>query len=245
MILRAAILGTLARDFVAGADLAAKISRWSPRPIDPEQVHVRTFLAANSRPSKDNFLRIREKAISKFAELYPGAPVMRNHDMMWGFSMPIGTVFDGVARTAEDKHRELLLPFYLARNDEMGDMAAKYIDLGIWKESSIHGLFAVAECSICKKSLDQSEKDCCTEHEPGEEYSGESALIELDKPTEAPEFSLCWSGRLAGTRALSQAMPGTLTVREFMERRSSWLARITGRPRRRPWLESILVTKAA
>jgi len=228
-----------------------KINLFAPKPIDLEQIHVRTFLAANSRPSKDNVLRIREKAINKFAKLYPGAPVLRNHGTsflgMIGDDMPIGTVFDGSARTAEDKSRELVLPFYLARNDEIGDRAAKYIDLGIWKESSIHGMFSIFECSICGKSF--GGKDACSEHEPGQEYEKKQCLIELDDPTEAPEFSLCWSGRLAGTKALSQpvlGMPEALTLSQLMERRDGWLQKVLGRKqekRERSWLSGVLEYK--
>lgn len=250
MILRAAILGTAIHHFEASEDLAEKISRFAPRSLSPDDVHVRAFLAANSRPSKDGILRIRDKAIRKLAKLYPGAPLMRNHDMMWAFSMPVGRVFDARTQTADDKATELVLPFYVAKNDPTGDQIAKYIDTGIYSESSIHGYFSSADCSICGKSLDETQKEHCSEHNPGDEYGGETAMIELDDPTEAPEFSLCWSGRLAGTRALSQPVPGTLTVREFVERRSGWIASIAGR--RKPetngkggWLDSILVTRAA
>jgi len=255
MILRAALIGHADPTFKPGgwqlADFAERIS-WAPRPVNPEQVHVRSFLAANSRPSKDNVLRIREQAIRRFAKLYPGAPVLRNHGTsflgMIGDDMPIGTVFDAQHRVADDKAAELILPMYFARDDEVGDHAARYIDLGIWKESSIHGFFDTFECSLCGKSFDPSKKEHCDEHVPGDEYEGKPCLIELDDPTEAPEFSLCWSGRLAGTRALAQEVPGTTTVRKLMESRSAWLPSILKRPlaaQPRPWLSGILESRAA
>ena len=229
-ILRATLVGSLAPEPVlvklASEVTSERISRWSPKPIDPADVHVRAFLGANSRPSKDNFLRIKEKAIKKLARLYPGAPLMRNHESFTFGGMPIGTVFDAWSGTAPDKAEELYLGFYLARGDGLGDRAAKYIDLGIWKESSIHGYFSEFTCSLCEKSLDPEDDDCCSEHETGREYKGETALMELGEPTEAPEFSLCWSGRLAGTRALSRSIPGTTTVSKLMDKRAGWLAQL-------------------
>lgn len=250
MILRAAILGGFVRDYQA-ADQEEKIARFTPRGIDLDRVHVRSFLAANSRPSKDGMLRIREKAMSRFAKLYPGAPLMRNHGLWSSDDMPVGRVFDAHTRTADDKARELILSAYFLKGDEEGDRMADKIDAGIWSETSIHGAFSVFDCSICGKTLDPSEKNACTEHEPGTEYGGEMARIELDEPTEAPEFSLCWSGRLAGTRALSQHMAGTVTVSQLMEQRSpSWLGQIQTMKRKQEahttggWLDSLLVTAA-
>ena len=241
MILRATMIGSLARGYEMVGNVAEKIARAAQRPIDPQRVHVRTFLAANSRPSKDGMIRIREKAIRKFAKLYPGAPLMRNHGLFDSDDMPIGRVFDAAHETQDDKAENLMLSFYTARDDEIGDRAARNVDLGIWSESSIHGYFETFDCSICGKSLDMDRDEHCSEHEIGTEYDGEMARIELDDPSEAPEFSLCWSGRLAGTRALAQEIPDTVSAFKFIAQRRSWLQQMKNGTAARPltWMEEL------
>jgi len=247
MILRAMMTGSLAKAHEFGMELTDKLQRWAPRAIDPGDVHVRTFLAAHSRPSRDEVLRIREGAIKKMARLYPGAPVLRNHGGAFGMSaedMPIARVFDAGTRAADDKAEELLLSFYSARGDEMGDRVARYVDLGLWMESSIHARFGEGFCSICGKTMDDTQRNCCSEHELGTEYDGEMARLELDAPLETPEFSLVWSGRLVGTRALAREIPGTMTVAQFARRRHSWLETITGRkPGGNGWLRTVAAAR--
>jgi hypothetical protein len=237
MIVRLVMTGALERPSRFASEIAERAAE--RHSIDLAAHHVRTFLAAHSRPSRDGNLRIRANAIKKLAKLYPGAPVMRNHGMFGSDDMPIGTVFDASSRTAQADAQELLLSFYFLKNDEEGDRIARKIDSGIWKESSIQASFNRALCSICGESMDPSDDNHCTQHEPGEEYAGETAMMEFDDPSEAPEFSLCWSGRLAGTRALSNEDQGTVSAQRFMEYRRSWMAVMHQEPasaRRMAWM---------
>lgn len=215
-------------------DIAAKVRHWSGGRRGLEDMHIRSFLAANSRPSKDGLLRIKDSGIKALAKIYPGAPVMRNHSLGGPFGggsddMPIGKVIDASTRADVEDSRALVLDFMMSKRDPLGDRAATLIDDGIWSESSVHVLFSEFGCSICGRSLDPEDDDPCDEHTPGEKYGKEFARIELDGPEEAPEFSLCWSGRLEGTRALSRELPGAVTPDKFMEIRASWIESLTGR----------------
>jgi hypothetical protein len=215
-------------------DISAKVKHYSGGKRGLEDMHVRSFVAANSRPSKDGLLRIKESGIKALVAMYPGAPVMRNHSLGGPFGggsddMPLGKVIDASTRPGTKDSTELVLDFMMSKRDPLGDRAATLIDDGIWSECSIHALFNDYDCSICGKTLDPEGDDPCDEHVPGRKYKNEMARIELDAPEEAPEFSLCWSGRLEGTRALSREMPGTMTAVQFMEKRTTWIEGLLGR----------------
>ena len=181
--------------------------------IDAGSVHIRKVRMANDQPSVDRRLQIKTAALAQMAAMYPGQPVMRNHNTWGSDDLPVARVLDAFT-TAEGGKHYLDGHVYFARN-AVDDVHISRSEMAIYREMSIAAYFREFECSVCGAP----DGDC--EHAPGKLYDNVLCTMMLGDPEEVEELSIAWKGRLAFTsmQMSRRKERGAVGVEELLAKR--------------------------
>lgn len=161
----------------------AEINRYTMRELTEEEVFTFSLAACDNQVDRDNE-RFSDTTLDGFAQLYPGKPVLLDHN--WSAKDQYARVY--AAHVEADGVREgvkrLILRCYAPRLST----TRNYIDAietGLKKECSVGVAVERQICSICGESYYEN----CL-HIRGQEYNGQRCHVVLDGAADAYEVSL-------------------------------------------------------
>lgn len=161
----------------------AEINRYAMRELEAEEVFTFQLAACDNQVDRDNE-RFSDAALEGFARLYPGKPVLLDHN--WSAKDQYARVY--AAHVEADSVRvgvkRLILRCYAPRlNTTRAYIEA--IETGLKKECSVGVAVERSLCSICGESYYEN----CL-HIRGQEYNGQRCHVVLDGAADAYEVSL-------------------------------------------------------
>lgn len=177
MILKAA---RLEKQAATPADIDL-INKQTLRPFDESEIYTFRLRACDTRVDRAGE-RFTPETLAQLAELYVGAPVLRDHN--WSAETQTARCYAAeVEATGDDQC--LVLRCYMPRTAATADTITA-IEAGILRECSVGCAVAHCLCSIC--GADQRVTLC--EHFPGRSYDGKTCHMDLDGALDAYEVSL-------------------------------------------------------
>lgn len=183
------------------ADLET-IKRFALRSLSAEDVWLGKMALANDQTDRSGE-RFPISYLQRFADTLPGKPVLTGHDQGM---VPVGKFYSAdVVPRAGGTGNDLIARYYLRADNPL----AKDIELGIASGVSIGARADKRFCGLssCKKEWDG--KDRCN-HAPGQEYNGETCVIEWGGDTskvEAIEGSLVAFPCQMGAQNIARNLP--------------------------------------
>lgn len=154
---------------VTDADLR-KINKYTLSPVSADDVFIFKATIADNEQDDRNFMPFNLKALQDLKKLYPGKPMLMDHNR--SANNQIARVYDtDLVQDANKQtelgelHTELIAKIYMIKTDSNKDLIAEIIG-GIKKEVSTSTVPEKMVCNIC--GVDNM-KDYCR-HWPGREY---------------------------------------------------------------------------
>ena len=185
-------IGKGSADAVADIEL---INKYSKKQLTPDEVYVYSLILCDNDVDRD-CERFTDKTLEKLAPMFLGKSGLCDH--RWSSKEQHSRIY----RTVVEKTGEtnsLGAPFAVLRADAYmlkTEDTAPMIDAiegGILKEISVGCRVSECNCSICKKPLKFDwrtwTEQCETGHIKGQTYDEKLCVGELEKPTDAFEFS--------------------------------------------------------
>lgn len=164
------------------------INKLTLTPLNTEDVFTFKLVMMDNDIDR-HFERFSDSSIDKFAELFVGKPVIKDHTRK--ADNQIGRIYaaevvvkDGETTQVGTTYRQLVAHCYVLNTDTNKDLIAD-IKGGIKKEVSVGVRVGKAVCSIC--GVDNTKTYC--EHYWGKEYDGDICHFTLDEATDAFEVS--------------------------------------------------------
>ena len=159
---------------VTDADLR-KINKYTLSPVSADDVFIFKATIADNEQDDRNFMPFNLKALQDLKKLYPGKPMLMDHNR--SANNQIARVYDtDLVQDANKQtelgelHTELIAKIYMIKTDSNKDLIAEIIG-GIKKEVSTSTVPEKMICNIC--GVDNM-KDYCR-HYPGREYDSTDA----------------------------------------------------------------------
>jgi len=160
----------------------ALINDQALRPMAAAEVFAFKLAACDTKIDRDHE-RFTEEALEQMAALYPGRPVLRDHD--WGSGSQTARVYAAGVEDVGDSKR-LVLRCYMPRTEGTAETITA-IESGVLRECSVGLRVGRSTCSIC--GAVQQVAMC--KHYPGREYGGKLCHFDLDDIRDIYEISLC------------------------------------------------------
>lgn len=165
---------------ISGEELEL-INRQALRALAAEEVFAFRLAACNDQVDRDHE-RFTGDALEQMAELYPGKPVLMDHQ--WSAGTQTARVYAAQV-DLEGEVRRLVLRCYMPRTEGTRETIAA-IESGVLRECSVGVRVERCVCSVC--GADNAKTLCC--HIPGAEYDGKQCHMDLDGVLDAYEVSL-------------------------------------------------------
>ena len=174
------------RSTVPDAEAMAKISSFARREMKPEEVYTFPVVLCDNDIDRDND-RFTEACLEKLAGMMVGRTGIRDHeakaDNQAARLYDCRTVMSATEKNAlGDPLVRLVGSAYMLRTEGNRERIAA-IEGGIEKEVSISCSVAEQRCSVCGRDV----RICA--HQKGRVYGGKRCFAELDRPTDAYEWS--------------------------------------------------------
>ena len=161
----------------------ARINAHTLRELSAEEVFTFSLAACDNQVDRDDE-RFSDATLSQLAQLYPGKPVLLDHD--WSAKEQSGRVY--AAEVREDGVRagvkQLILRCFVPRLETTKDFI-EAIETGLKKECSVGCAVKHRKCSICGEDYYES----CL-HIRGQEYDGRRCHVVLEGAEDAYEVSM-------------------------------------------------------
>ena len=171
---------------VPDAEAMAKISSFARRDMKPEEVYVFPVVLCDNDIDRDGE-RFTEACLNKLAGMMVGRTGIRDHEAK--ADNQAARLYDCFTETSATEKNALGDPLmrligsaYMLRTEGNRERIAA-IEGGIAKEVSISCSVAEQRCSICGHDV----RIC--DHFKGRVYGGKRCFAELDRPTDAYEWS--------------------------------------------------------
>ena len=148
--------------------------------LSEEDVFPFRLAACDDQIDRDHE-RFTRKALDQLAGLFIGRPIIMDH--IWSAKGQTARIYDSEVQEADGVTR-LVLSAYMLRN-EASAPAISAIEGGILREVSVGCSVKHCVCSIC--GTDKAETWCG--HRPGQDYDGETCVVDLDEAVDAYELS--------------------------------------------------------
>lgn len=168
----------------------AKINQYTVEPLDADGVFTFRAVMGDNREDDRNFMPFSGKALTELAGMYPGKPVIKNHNAR-DVDGIVARVYDtelDVSDTEKNEDGESLTTLtakcYMVDIPENAGLIAE-IKAGIKKEVSTGFSCSSLVCSICGKD---AVTDVC-KHFPGREYDGKLCRFAIGGVNEVYELS--------------------------------------------------------
>lgn len=181
-------------------DLLA-IRKYAQRDVTPDEVWCSAFKVCNTKVDRSGE-RFTKAYLERFAETLPGKAVLEGHrrDIR-----PLGRVYN--AEVLPDGGDWFLKGYWYTAADSP---VRREVELGIAKDCSIGYAAGKRTCSIDQKMWLPMRMGECKEHQPLQEYDGQTCTIhycdtEAHK-AEGQEVSLVWLGCQYGAEATVKRM---------------------------------------
>ncbi|MCA9416653.1 MAG: hypothetical protein KC917_10295, partial [Candidatus Omnitrophica bacterium] len=177
----------------SGEELMSSINRLSQKPLEEDQVYIRSmYLCSNQRCESDG-CRFSDNALGTICEKVVGESVLAGHDKR---SLPVARFFKAaIVERPEIPDPETGQPtrwvrawFYWLKETQGARDLALNMDGGIYREVSISWRYRGGRCSIC-----DSPRHRCS-HIPGEVYEGRTCYTWIDEVVDVLEGSLVYRG---------------------------------------------------
>lgn len=162
------------------ADELALINAQALRELGAEEVFAFRLAACDDRVDRD-FERFTTAALEGFAELYPGRPILMDHNWSTGFQT--ARVYAAQVEEKDGVHL-LILRCYMPRTEGNREIISA-IESGVLRECSVGVAVDKCVCSIC--GTDNASTLCM--HVPGRKYDGDICHFDLDGAKDAYEVS--------------------------------------------------------
>lgn len=159
----------------------ALINAQALRPLTAAEVFAFKLAACDNQVDRD-FERFTDEALEQMAALYPGKPVLRDHN--WGSGSQTARVYAAGVEQDGDVKR-LVLRCYMPRTEKTAGVITA-IESGIIRECSVGLRVGKSVCSIC--GANQCETLC--RHIGGREYDGQVCHFDLSSVQDSYEVSL-------------------------------------------------------
>ncbi|HMM31861.1 MAG TPA: hypothetical protein PKB13_08795 [Clostridia bacterium] len=180
-------------DAAADIDL---INQYSKRQLSPDEVYVFSLVLCDNDVDRDTE-RFTNETLEQLAPLFLGKTGISDH--RWSSEKQHSRIYRTSVETDTSKKNKLGEPVvvlradaYMMRTEDTKSMVDA-IDGGILKEISVGCQVAECNCSICKEPLRfdwrTGTEQCSTGHIKGQKYDGKLCVGNLEKPTDAYEFS--------------------------------------------------------
>lgn len=160
-----------------------EINRFTLRELSAEEVFTFRLAACDNQVDRDDE-RFSDATLSQLAQLYPGKPVLLDHD--WSAKEQSARVYG--AQVREDPVRagvkQLILRCFVPRLETTKGFI-EAIETGLKRECSVGCAVKHRKCSICGEEYYES----CL-HIRGQEYNGMTCHVVLDGAEDAYEVSM-------------------------------------------------------
>lgn len=157
----------------------ALISAQALREVKAEEIYSFKIAACDNQIDRDQE-RFTEATLDKFAELFVGRPVLRDH--RWSSTSQIARIYAG-GTVQEGSVKRLILRAYMPRNQNTQPVVDA-IELGILREASVGVMVERMICSVCGGNY----MECS--HRRGVTYEEKRCHVDLDGAKDAYELSM-------------------------------------------------------
>lgn len=180
------------------ADAAADIeliNQYSKRQLTPDEVYVFSLVLCDNDVDRDTE-RFTDETLEQLAPLFLGKTGISDH--RWSSEKQHSRIYRASVEK-DTKNNSIGEPLavlradaYMLRTEDTKSMVDA-IDGGILKEISVACAVSECNCSICKEALRFDWRtwtvQCSNGHIKGQKYDGKTCIGDLEKPTDAFEFS--------------------------------------------------------
>lgn len=157
----------------------ALMSAQALRPLGADEVFAFKLAACDNQIDRD-LERFTDGTLDKFAELFVGRPVLRDH--RWTAGSQTARIYAAATET-DGSTKRLILRAYMPRNSHT-KATVDAIEMGILREASVGVMVERSVCSVCGGDY----HECI--HQRGRTYEEKRCHVELDGALDAYEVSL-------------------------------------------------------
>lgn len=182
----------------SSADAAADIeliNKYSKRQLTPDEVYVYSLVLCDNEADREDE-RFTDKTLEMLAPMFLGKSGLSDH--RWSSKEQHSRIYrtevekTGKTNSFGEPLVVLRADAYMLKTEDTAPMI-EAIEGGIIKEVSVGCRVSECNCIICKKPLRFDwrtwTEQCETGHIKGQTYDGKRCVGELEKPTDAFEFS--------------------------------------------------------